>query len=111
MEAKITELKKKVLNNPHAKTTVEDLTMVLQDALGMLECANQRIEALDNANFEMAQNIKDDKKCIREALQEKSKVARTFDEIFTKTRPHILEKISLSLDYETFKSCQEVNKA
>ena len=34
-----------------------------------------------------------------------------FDTIFTKARPHILEKICLSLDYESFKKCLEVNKA
>ena len=34
-----------------------------------------------------------------------------FDTLFTNTRPHILEKIGLSLDYESFKKCLEVNKA
>ena len=34
-----------------------------------------------------------------------------FDTIITKTRPHILEKICLSLDYDTFKNCVEVNEA
>ena len=34
-----------------------------------------------------------------------------FDNLITKTRPHILEKICLSLDYETFKNCLSVNKA
>ena len=34
-----------------------------------------------------------------------------FDILFTKARPHILEKICLSLDYNSFKSCLEVNKA
>ena len=34
-----------------------------------------------------------------------------FDSKFTKARPHILEKICLSLDYESFKNCLEVNKA
>ena len=34
-----------------------------------------------------------------------------FDEKFTKARPHILEKICLSLDYVSFKNCQEVNSA
>ena len=34
-----------------------------------------------------------------------------FDNIFTKTSPHILEKICLLLDYESFKNCLKVNKA
>ena len=34
-----------------------------------------------------------------------------FDKVFTKGRPHILEKICLYLDYNTFKDCLEVNKA
>ena len=34
-----------------------------------------------------------------------------FDTIITEARPHILEKICLSLDYESFKKCLEVNKA
>lgn len=34
-----------------------------------------------------------------------------FDKLFTEARPHILEKIGLSLDYETFKNCLKVNKA
>ena len=34
-----------------------------------------------------------------------------FDKLFTKSRPHILEKICLSLDYESFKECFEVNEA
>ena len=32
-----------------------------------------------------------------------------FDTLFTKSVPHILEKIFLSLDYETFKKCREVS--
>ena len=36
---------------------------------------------------------------------------RDFDTLFTKMRPHIIEKICLSLDYESFKNCLEVNKA
>ena len=34
-----------------------------------------------------------------------------FDKLITEARPHILEKICLSLDYETFKNCLKVNKA
>ena len=34
-----------------------------------------------------------------------------FDALFTKARPQILEKICLSLNYESFKICQEVNRA
>ena len=34
-----------------------------------------------------------------------------FEKLITQARPHILEKICLSLDYETFKSCLEVNKS
>ena len=34
-----------------------------------------------------------------------------FDSLFTKNVPHILEKIFLSLDYESFKNCLEVSKA
>ena len=34
-----------------------------------------------------------------------------FDRLFTMTRPHILEMICLSLDYETFKNYLRVNKA
>ena len=34
-----------------------------------------------------------------------------FDELFTKSLPHILEKIFLSLDYESFKNCMKVSKA
>ena len=34
-----------------------------------------------------------------------------FDTIFTKTKPHILEKICLSLDYQSFKNCLQINKA
>ena len=33
-----------------------------------------------------------------------------FDTIFTKSVPHILEKIFFSLDYASYKSCCEVNK-
>ena len=34
-----------------------------------------------------------------------------FDSLFARTRPHILEKIILSLDYNTFKNCLVINKA
>ena len=34
-----------------------------------------------------------------------------FDNIITNTSPHILEKICLLLDYESFKNCVEINKA
>ena len=34
-----------------------------------------------------------------------------FDELFTKSVPHIFEKIFLSLDYESFKKCINVNKS
>ena len=34
-----------------------------------------------------------------------------FETLFTKMRPHILEKICLSLDYDSFKKCLEVNTA
>ena len=34
-----------------------------------------------------------------------------FDALFTTTRPHVLEKICLSLDYKSFKNCQKVNRA
>ena len=33
-----------------------------------------------------------------------------FNILFTKSVPHILEKIFFSLDYESFKSCMEVGK-
>ena len=33
------------------------------------------------------------------------------DSLLLKARPHIFEKICLSLDYESFKKCLEVNKA
>ena len=36
---------------------------------------------------------------------------RDFDSQFTNPRPHILEKIILSLDYEYFENCLEVNRA
>ena len=32
-----------------------------------------------------------------------------FDKLLTRNVPHILEKIFLSLDYNTFKKCQEVS--
>ena len=32
-----------------------------------------------------------------------------FEKLFTKTRPHILEMICLSLDYDSFKRCLKVN--
>ena len=34
-----------------------------------------------------------------------------FDTLFTKHRPHILERICLSLDYNTFKNCLVINEA
>ena len=34
-----------------------------------------------------------------------------FDNIITKTSPHIFEQICLLLDYESFKNCLKVNKA
>ena len=34
-----------------------------------------------------------------------------FDKLITETRPHILERMCLSLDFETFKNCLRVNKA
>ena len=34
-----------------------------------------------------------------------------FDAIITKSRPHILENICLSLDYNTFKNCLVINEA
>ena len=34
-----------------------------------------------------------------------------FDKLFTKSVPHILEKIFFSLDYTSFKKCMEVNTA
>ena len=33
-----------------------------------------------------------------------------FDKLFTKSVPHILEKIFLSLDYKSFKTCLDVSK-
>ena len=33
-----------------------------------------------------------------------------FEILFTQNVPHLLEKIFFSLDYESFKTCQEVNK-
>ena len=33
-----------------------------------------------------------------------------FDNIFTKSSPHILEKVCLLMDYESFKNCLKVNK-
>ena len=33
-----------------------------------------------------------------------------FDKLLTRNVPHILEKIFLSVDYNTFKKCQEVSK-
>ena len=111
MDAQITDLKKKVLNNPRTKTTVAGLTMVLHDALGMLERANKRIEALENTINDLAKCVKGNKKPIREAHEGNNMLTRDFDTIFTKARPHILEKISLSLDYNTFKNCLEVNEA
>ena len=33
-----------------------------------------------------------------------------FNILFTKSVPHIIEKIFLSLDYESFKNCMEVSK-
>ena len=35
---------------------------------------------------------------------------REFDNLFTKPRPHILEEICLSLDYNTLKNCVVINK-
>ena len=37
--------------------------------------------------------------------------SQDFDTLFTKARPHVLEKVCLSFDYETFKNCLEVNEA
>ena len=37
-------------------------------------------------------------------------VPRAFDKLFAKSVPHILERIFLSLDYDSFKSCLEVSK-
>ena len=34
-----------------------------------------------------------------------------FDKLFTKTVPHILEKIFFSMDYESYKKCMEVSKS
>ena len=34
-----------------------------------------------------------------------------FDTLFTKTKPHIIEMICISLDYMSFKNCLEVTKA
>ena len=34
-----------------------------------------------------------------------------FDKLFTKSIPHILEKIFFSLDYASFKNCKEVSRA
>ena len=34
-----------------------------------------------------------------------------FDKLFTKTRPHILEMICVSLDFESFKKCLKVSRA
>ena len=34
-----------------------------------------------------------------------------FDSIITKPRPHILEKICLSLNYNAFKNCVVINEA
>ena len=44
-------------------------------------------------------------------MEQKSEMPRDFDQLFIKTRPHILEKMCLSLDFESFKNCLEVNKA
>ena len=35
----------------------------------------------------------------------------SFDKLFSKSVPHILEKIFLSLDYESYKTCMEVNQS
>ena len=34
-----------------------------------------------------------------------------FDQLFTKTVPHIIEQIFFSMDYESFKQCLEVSKS
>ena len=34
-----------------------------------------------------------------------------FDKLFSKSVPHIFERIFFSLDYESFKRCLEVNKS
>ena len=38
-------------------------------------------------------------------------VPSAFDILFTKSVPHIFENIFFTLDYESFKSCMEVNKS
>ena len=47
------------------------------------------------------------------ALCVSKKLTRTsdFDILLTKSVPHILETIFLSLDYKSFKTCMEVTKA
>ena len=47
----------------------------------------------------------------REAHYGDARKSHDFDKLFTKARPHIFEKICLSLDYESFKNCFEINKA
>ena len=41
----------------------------------------------------------------------KTEYHSSFDTLFAKNVPHILEKIFLSLDYESFKACQRVNNS
>ena len=51
------------------------------------------------------------KKHVAEAYQQNTMAFCDFDTLITKGRPHLLEKICLSLDYETFKNCLEINEA
>ena len=46
-----------------------------------------------------------------EGADETMETASEFDRLFTKTVPHIYEKIFFSLDYESFKQCLEVSKS
>ena len=47
----------------------------------------------------------------KKTSQEVAMAPGEFDGLFTKPRPHILEKICLSLDYNTFKNCLVINEA
>ena len=71
MEEQIAEIRKKILKNPKAKTTVADLTMVLHDALGLLDDAVGKIKGLEKNICELSKDVKGNKKSINEAKEEK----------------------------------------
>ena len=104
-----------------SKTTIK-MVDTTDDVIKSLQESPEGVKKLNNLQMRrvlkrlfVSQNEKDEEiSSLKKKVQDlESKGNKTdlspFDTLFAKNVPHILEKIFLSLDYESFKACQRVN--